>query len=46
MERVAERILLHPHVDQQPFTRAVGGAVLPDGVSVLTIRAHHRVGGF
>jgi hypothetical protein len=41
---VAERVLTHPHVDEQPFTRSLGGVELPDGS--ITIRAHHSTGGF
>jgi hypothetical protein len=42
------RVLLHPHVGEQPFTRSLSGVVIPDGVNKVTIRAHdsvHKYGG-
>lgn len=39
------RVLVHPHVDEQPFTRALGAVAVPDGVSEVTIRAHDSVHG-
>jgi len=43
-ELIGERILAHPHVDEQPFTRSQSGITVT-GDRVL-IRAHHSVGGF
>ncbi len=40
------RLLLHPHVDEQPFTRGQAGIVVPDGVNELLVRAHDIVDGF
>ena len=37
------RVLLHPHVQEQPFTRALGGVVIPEDLSQVTIRAHCSV---
>lgn len=37
------RILHHPHVDEQPFTRSLSGVVIPDGVTEITLRAHCSV---
>ncbi|MCA8881720.1 MAG: hypothetical protein KDA73_17605 [Rhodobacteraceae bacterium] len=37
--RLGFRELLHPHVDEQPFTRALSGVAIPDGVNKVTIRA-------
>ncbi len=42
------RNLVHPHVDEQPFTRSVSGVVIPDGVTTVTVRANdslHEYGG-
>ena len=42
------RVLLHPHVDEQPFTRSVGGVKVPDHVRTVTVRAGdlmHKFGG-
>lgn len=40
------RKLLHPHENEQPFTRSLGGVVVPDGVSTVQIRAHDSVHGW
>lgn len=40
------RILAHPHVDEQPFTREQSGIAVPAGIKVVTIRAHDKVEGF
>ena len=42
------RILLHPHVDEQPFTRALAGEKIPEEIKEVIIRAHdsvHKYGG-
>lgn len=42
------RKLHHPHIDEQPFTRSLSGVKIPDGIDVVTIRAHdavHAYGG-
>jgi len=40
------RLLLHPHVDEQPFTRSQRGIRVPPGVRELTVRAHDLVDGY
>lgn len=40
------RELLHPHVDEQPFTRSLSGVEIPDGVARLTLAARDTVEGF
>ncbi len=42
----AERVLLHPHENEQPFTRSLTGVAVPDGVGQVTIRAHDKVHGW
>ena len=45
---IASRVLAHPHVDEQPFTRSLSGVRIPNGVTQVTIRAHdnvHELGG-
>ncbi len=42
---VGERILTHPHVEEQPFTRSQSGIQVPSG-SEVAVRAHHTVGGW
>ena len=41
-----ERVLLHPHVGEQPFTRSLGGVRIPDDVGAVTVRAHDSVHGY
>lgn len=40
------RELLHPHVDEQPFTRSLSGVAIPEGVSEVTIRARDSEHGY
>ena len=40
------RTLAHPHVVEQPFTRAQSGIAIPDGVTRVIVRAHDIVDGF
>ncbi len=40
------RTLLHPHVDEQPFTRSQSGIDLPEGVTEVRVRAHDIVHGY
>ena len=40
------RVLGHPHVNEQPFTRSLGGVVIPEGLSEVTIRARDNVEGW
>jgi hypothetical protein len=43
---IATRVLRHPHVHQQPFTRSLEGVEVPADVKVVTIRARCSVDGF
>jgi len=40
------RILLHPHVGEQPFTRSLGGVEIPEGVGKVIVRAKDSVHGY
>jgi hypothetical protein len=40
------RLLLHPHENEQPFTRSQSGIVLPDGVTRVRVRTHDLVDGY
>lgn len=43
---LATRILLHPHLDERPFTRSLNGITIPEGVRRVRVRAHDKVHGF
>jgi len=40
------RVLVHPHVNEQPFTRSLGGVVIPEGITEVIIRARDNVDGW
>jgi hypothetical protein len=42
------RTLLHPHVDEQPFTRSLSGVQISSDIKEVSVRAHdsvHEYGG-
>ncbi len=39
------RVLLHPHENEQPFTRSLTGVGIPDSVRQVNLRAHDKVHG-
>ena len=41
-----ERVLYHPHVEEQPFTRSLTGVAIPDGTPQVRIEARDSVGGW
>jgi len=40
------RVLAHPHVNEQPFTRSLSGVEIPDGLNQVLIRARGNVDGW
>jgi hypothetical protein len=40
------RELLHPHVNEQPFTRSLSGVSIPDDLSSVWIRARTNTDGW
>ena len=42
---LGKRVLYHPHVNEQPFTRSLAGVRVPEGISRVVIRAHDKVHG-
>ncbi len=40
------RVLYHPHVDEQPFTRSLSGVRIPSGQSEVLIEARDLIGGW
>ena len=43
---LGERVLAHPHVTEQPFTRSLSGVVIPPEIDTVTIRARDSVHGY
>lgn len=43
---LATRVLLHPHDNEQPFTRSQGGVKIPSGLTSVRVRAHDKVHGY
>lgn len=44
--RLGFRELLHPHVNEQPFTRALHGVQIDTAITQVTIRARDNVHGW
>ncbi|PKP73159.1 MAG: hypothetical protein CVT84_14970 [Alphaproteobacteria bacterium HGW-Alphaproteobacteria-6] len=44
--RLGYRELVHPHEDEQPFTRSLSGIAVPAGTDHLLIRPHCLVDGW
>lgn len=45
---LATRTLLHPHTDEQPFTRSLRSVAIPADITTVKVRAHdlvHQYGG-
>ena len=45
---LATRVLAHPHINEQPFTRSLSRVKIPTGINQVEIRAHdsvHAYGG-
>ncbi|SEW30963.1 hypothetical protein SAMN04488515_2193 [Cognatiyoonia koreensis] len=40
------RVLAHPHVNEQPFTRSLSGVVIPQDVNTVYVRARDLVDGW
>jgi len=40
------RLLAHPHENEQPFTRSLGGVSVPEGITEVVIKAHDSVHGW
>ncbi|MFK7875371.1 MAG: hypothetical protein AB8B71_06275 [Paracoccaceae bacterium] len=40
------RILHHPHVTEQPFTRSLGGVEIPKNTKTVQIEARDNIGGW
>jgi hypothetical protein len=45
-EVLATRVLHHPHENEQPFTRSLGGVKIPEGLTEVRVRAHDSEHGY
>ena len=45
-EVLATRVLTHPHVEEQPFTRSMSGIEIPMDLTRVRVRAHDLVHGY
>jgi hypothetical protein len=43
---LGERVLTHPHENEQPFTRALSGVEIPAELKEVVLAAHDSVAGF
>ena len=43
---VGDRVLYHPHVDEQPFTRGLNNVRIPESVTIVYVEAHDKVHGW
>jgi len=40
---LAHRVLAHPHVNEQPFTRSIRNVKIPKDIGFVTVRAHDKI---
>ncbi len=45
-ELIKSRVLYHPHVDEQPFTRSLAGVSIPKSIKQVKIRARDLKHGY
>jgi hypothetical protein len=43
---LATRVLYHPHVNEQPFTRTLSGVKIPKGLDEVIVKGHDLVHGY
>lgn len=43
---IKTRVLYHPHVNEQPFTRSLGSILIPSDTSIVYVEAHDKVHGW
>lgn len=43
---IGTRVLAHPHDNEQPFTRSLGGVRIPAEFTKVRVRAHDKVHGY
>ena len=45
-KQLGNRVLYHPHVNEQPFTRSLSGIDIPAGTDVIFVEAHDKQHGW
>jgi hypothetical protein len=45
-KELGKRVLLHPHEDEQPFTRSLNGMTIPSETQIVYVEAHDKVHGW
>ncbi|HIP52960.1 MAG TPA: hypothetical protein EYH03_02985 [Chromatiales bacterium] len=45
-EMLATRVLHHPHVQEQPFTRGLSGIEIPPSITSVTLRGYDKLHGY
>ncbi|VAW78551.1 hypothetical protein MNBD_GAMMA12-3409 [hydrothermal vent metagenome] len=43
---IKTRVLAHPHVNEQPFTRGLGGVLIPKGSKLVIVEARDTIHGW
>lgn len=43
---LGNRVLMHPHVNEQPFTRGLGNVMIPERVKTVYVEAHDTMHGW
>jgi hypothetical protein len=45
-KEIDRRRLVHPHVNEQPFTRSLGGVNIPKNINIFVVEAFDRIHGY
>lgn len=45
-EKLGERILFHPHENEQPFTRSLSRLLVPEKMNIVFVEAHDKKHGW
>lgn len=45
-QELGMRVLAHPHVNEQPFTRSLSGVRIPEGTKQVQLQARDKPGGW
>ncbi|TCK16987.1 hypothetical protein DFR30_0207 [Thiogranum longum] len=43
---LGNRVLYHPHITEQPFTRSLSDVKIPEGITTVYIEAHDKLHGW